>query len=176
MQSLTLRPLRPGDEEAAVRWGADEEFCRAADWTPGLEPSRIRDHWATIIAGRSKLHPDFLRLGVDLGDELVGHVDLAFLTAHSGEFGLGIERPRWRQGIGLAAGRLLLVHAFEVLKLEEVTATVHTPNLPSHALMRRLGFIEEGDAEPERYQGEVVAVTRYVLRREGGAGRVRTDP
>jgi len=165
MDQLTLRPLRPGDEEAAVRWAADEEFCRAADWTPNLAPERVREHWAKIIAGRSKLHPDFLRLGVELNGELVGHVDLAFLSTHSGEFGIGIERPHWRQGIGLAAGRLLLDHAFEVLKLEEVTATIHAPNRPSHALVRRLGFVQEGDAQPEKYQGEMGEVTRYVVRR-----------
>ncbi|WP_420596654.1 GNAT family N-acetyltransferase [Deinococcus sp.] len=166
MPAPKLRPLRPGDEEAAVRWAADEEFCRAADWTLNLAPDKVREHWAEIIAGRSKLHPDFLRLGVELGGELVGDVDLAYLTAQSGEFGIQIERPRWRQGIGLAAGRLLLIHAFEVLKLEEVTAIVHAPNLPSHALMLRLGFVEEGDAEPERYQGEMVEMTRYVVRPE----------
>ena len=162
MNGLTPRPLRPGDEEAAVRWAADEEFCRAADWTVGLAPDKVREHWAKIIASTAS---DFLRLGVELHGELVGYVDLAYLTAQSGEFGIGIERPRWRQGIGLAAGRLLLAHAFEVLKLEEVTATVHAPNQPSHALMLRLGFVEEGEAEPEIYQGAVVEVTRYVMRR-----------
>ena len=110
---------------------------------------------------------------MELSGALVGHVDLAYLTAHSGEFGIGIERPRWRHGVGLTAGRLLLAYAFEVLKLQEVTATVHAPNLPSHALMRRLGFVEEGEAEPEPYQGAVVAVTRDVVkqRRSGEANK-----
>lgn len=164
MENVQLRPLRPGDEKAAVRWGADEEFCRVADWTMGLAPNEIREHWRTIIAGRSKLHPNFLRLGVELSAELVGFVDSAYLTTVSGEFGIGVERSYWRQGIGLAAGKLLLKHAFEVLKLEEVTAIVHAPNLPSHALMLRLGFVEEGEAEPEVYQGKLVEVTRYVVR------------
>ncbi|GAA4005195.1 GNAT family protein [Deinococcus rubellus] len=163
LDQLKLRPLRPGDEEDAVRWAADEGFCRAADWTLNLAPDKVREHWRKTVAG---LGLDFLRLGVELHDALVGHVDLACLTAHSGEFGIVIERPRWRQGVGLAAGRLLLAHAFGTLELEEVTATVHTPNLPSHALMRRLGFAEEGEAEPEQYQGEVVAVTRYTLKRQ----------
>ncbi|WP_420596341.1 GNAT family N-acetyltransferase [Deinococcus sp.] len=106
MPAPKLRPLRP----------ADEEFCRAADWTLNLAPDKVREHWAEIIAGRGKLHPDFLRLGVKLDGELVGDVDLAYLTAQSGEFGIQIERPRWRQGIGLAAGKLLLAHALEVLR------------------------------------------------------------
>ncbi|TSA81112.1 GNAT family N-acetyltransferase [Deinococcus detaillensis] len=164
MEHIQLRPLRPGDEEAAVRWGADEEFCRAADWPVGLAPDHIREHWIDMTDGRSELHPHFLRLGITLSGALIGHVDLAYLTPVSGEFGIGIERPRWRQGVGLAAGKLLLRHAFEVLKLEEVTAIVHAPNLPSHALMLRLGFVEEGESEPEEYQGETVPVTRYLIR------------
>ncbi|WP_161883045.1 GNAT family N-acetyltransferase [Deinococcus alpinitundrae] len=168
MDQPTLRRLRPGDEEAAVRWAADEEFCRAADWTLNLAPDRVREHWRSMIAESG---PDFLRLGIELNGVLAGHVDLAFLTVHSGEFGIGIGRPYWRQGLGLTAGRLLLSHALEVLKLQEVTATVHAPNLPSHALMRRLGFVEEGEAEPEPYQGAVVAVTRYVVRRTAGRAR-----
>ncbi|AZI42633.1 N-acetyltransferase [Deinococcus psychrotolerans] len=161
IEHIQLRPLRPGDEEAAVRWGADEEFCRAADWTVGLAPNKIREHWAKLIATSA---PDFVRLGIELSGALIGHVDLAYLTPVSGEFGIGIERPRWRQGVGLAAGKLLLKHAFEVLKLEEVTALVHAPNLPSHALMLRLGFVEEGECDPEEYQGETVPVTRYLIR------------
>ena len=32
MDQVKLRPLRPGDEEAAVRWAADENLP-AADWS-----------------------------------------------------------------------------------------------------------------------------------------------
>ncbi|WP_293914682.1 GNAT family protein [Deinococcus sp.] len=163
MDALSLRPLRSGDEHSAARWGADAEFCRANDWAPDLSAQSIRQHWAGIIAGTPD---DFLRLGVDLGGELVGHVDLAFLSAHTGEFGIAIERTHWRRGLGLTAGRLLLAHAFGSLNLQDITATVHAPNRPSHTLMLRLGFVEGGYAESEIYQGTLVDVTRYVLTRQ----------
>lgn len=159
--TVTLRPLRPGDEEAAVRWAADPEFCLAAGWTPGLAPRLVRAHWRPIVAGPG---PDFLRLGVEVGGRLVGYVDLGDLTPVSAEFGIGIgERALWGRGVGLAAGRDMLVHAFGPLALETVTAQVHAPNLRSHALMRRLGFREAGRGEPETYRGKLAGVVRYRL-------------
>jgi RimJ/RimL family protein N-acetyltransferase len=160
---VLLRPLRPGDEEAAVRWAADPEFCRAAGWTPGLAPRLVRAHWGRLIAGNG---PDFLRLGVEVGGRLVGYVDLGNLTRTSAEFGIGIgERGLWGQGVGAEAGRQMLAHAFGTLGLDHVTAEVHAPNLRSHVLMRRLGFQEVGMGEPDTYRGAVVDVVRYGLNR-----------
>lgn len=161
--TVTLRPLRPGDEEAAVRWGADDEFCRATGWTVGLAPRMLRRHWQGIIAGGA---PNFRRLGVEHGGRLVGYVDLADLSATSGEFGIAVgERALWGRGVGTRAGQLLLAHAFGDLGLQTVTAEVHRPNLPSHALMRRLGFREVGEGGPDEYRGEQVPTVWYALER-----------
>ncbi|GGN28173.1 GNAT family N-acetyltransferase [Deinococcus daejeonensis] len=201
--TVTLRSLRAGDEEVAVRWAADPVFCRAADWTPGLAPRVVRRHWAAIIAGGD---PAFLRLGVELDGRLVGFVDLAGLirtpverfaksfnpsgasgretgsgrgvgnpvwfrdvnetngirmSGTSAEFGIVIgERALWGRGVARRAGEALIAHAAG-LGLARLTALVHAPNARSHALMRRLGFVEAGHAEPQAYMGEVVPVIRY---------------
>ena len=165
---LTLRPLRPGDEDTAVRWGADREFCLANGWSPGLAPRVLRRHWQAIIADRS---PGFLRLGIEQGGELVGYVDLGDLTAQSAEFGIAIgERERWGRGTGTRAGRLLLAHAFGPLGLSVLRAEVHVPNVRSHELMRRLGFVPVGEGGPDLYRGEQVALVRYELQREDFRG------
>ena len=83
---LTLRPLRPGDEDTAVRWGADREFCLANGWSPGLAPRVLRRHWQAIIADRS---PGFLRLGIEQGGELVGAVPV-----HPGQLLIGERQHR----------------------------------------------------------------------------------
>lgn len=162
---LTLRPLRPGDEEAAVRWGADDEFCLATGWSPGLSPTQLREHWRGIMTGHD---PAFLRLGVELNGALIGYVDLAELNGESAEFGIAIgERPLWGRGVGLAAGRLLLGLAFGELGLQQVRAEVHLTNARSHALMRRLGFVAVGQGQSEEYRGEVVPLIRYAVQRVG---------
>ena len=156
--TVTLRPLRPGDEEAAVRWAADPVFCRAADWTPGLAPRVVRRHWAAIIAGGD---PAFLRLGAELDGQTVGFVDLEGLNGTSAEFGIVVgERVLWGRGVARRAGEALIAHAAG-LGLTRLTALVHAPNARSHALMRRLGFVEAGHADPEAYMGGVVPVIRY---------------
>lgn len=161
---LRLRPLRPGDEESAVRWGADEEFCLAIDWEVNLPPQRIRQHWQGII---NASEPDFLRLGIALDDLLVGYTDLAQITANSAEFGIAIgERALWGHGLGLQAGRLTLAHAFTELGVQTVTAEAHAPNARSRTLMGRLGFTQTGLGGLEEYRGELVPVVRFVLERE----------
>lgn len=162
MGRVSLRPLRPGDEEAAMRWAADPEFCLATGWTAGLAPRKVREHWSRVISG---LGPDFLRLGAELDGRLVGYVDLANLTPTSGEFGIAIgERALWGRGVGAEAGRLMLAHGFDTLGLETITAEVHAPNLRSHALMRRLGFREVREGGPDTYRGEMVGTTWYEVK------------
>ncbi len=163
MTEVRLRALRPGDEESAVRWGADEEFCLAIDWPVGLPADHIRQHWQGLLALRP---PELLRHAVTADGVLVGYTDLAGFTDSSAEFGIAIgERALWGQGLGLRAGRLTLAHAFNDRQLQTVTAEVHAPNGRSRALMRRLGFSENGQGKPEEYRGEMVPVIRFVLER-----------
>ncbi|PNY82705.1 GNAT family N-acetyltransferase [Deinococcus koreensis] len=171
--ALSLRPLRWGDEEVAVRWGADDEFCLATGWTPRLPPGHLREHWQGILATHD---PGFLRLGIERDGALVGFVDLAGLDGQSAEFGIAIgERALWGQGVGRAAGRLLLGLAFAELGLRQVRAEVHLTNARSHALMRRLGFVAVGQGQSEEYRGAVVPLVRYALQREDFASRRDTD-
>ncbi|MFB9992190.1 GNAT family N-acetyltransferase [Deinococcus oregonensis] len=160
--AVTLRPLRPGDEQAAVRWAADPEFCLAAGWTPHLAPRVVQTHWKRLIAGAG---PDFLRLGIEENGALVGYVDLAHRQAHTAELGVAIgERAQWGRGLAAEACGLLLAVAFGPLGLETVTAQVHAANSRSHRLMLGLGFVEVGRAEPELYRGKPGDVICYLLR------------
>lgn len=158
--TVALRPLRPGDEEAAVRWAGDPVFCRAVDWTPGLSARVVRRHWQAIIAGND---PTFRRWGVTASGELVGYADLGRIGPGGAELGIALgDRAWWGRGVAFRACRDLLALAWEV-GLPRVTALVHAPNARSHALMRRLDMHDDGHADPEPYAGEVVAVTRYVI-------------
>lgn len=160
--TVALRPLAPGDEDAAVRWAADPEFCAAADWTPGLSARAVRRHWQAIIAGGD---PTFRRWGITYGGALIGYVDLGHLDGQSAELGIAIgERALWGRGLAREACVQVLDIAW-TLNLAEVTALVHEPNDRSHALMRSLGLLEAGQAGAERYRGAVVPVRRYVIRR-----------
>lgn len=161
---ICLRPLRPGDEEAAVRWSEDPVFCRANDWELDLPPERVCRHWRGLIEAPP---PDFVRLGIERGGRLIGYGDWASITPQSAELGLAIGESRlWGQGLGVEAGRLLIAYAFGVLGLPQVRAEVHAPNTRSRRLMPKLGFREVGVVGEETYGGQPTPLIGFTLSRE----------
>lgn len=55
-----------------------------------------------------------------------------------------IEKNYRRIGLALRATALLLDLAFEQLRMHRVTTYVHSDNLPSVDMIRRIGFVDEG--------------------------------
>ena len=99
----------------------------------------------------------------------MGYADLAGIDHAIGvaEFGIAVGPSRnWGRGIGRAAGLLMLRHGFQVLKLPCVWAEVHALNLRSLALMRKLGFQQEGvGAEQQPYDGQMAETVQFSLLR-----------
>ncbi|WP_310583326.1 GNAT family N-acetyltransferase, partial [Deinococcus sp.] len=151
--NVFLRPVTPADFGSLHEWNQDETFCRAAGWTPGLIRRAVNASWKRLLAAPER---DFLRLGIESDEQLVGYADLAGIdqTSGSAEFGIAVAPScNWGRGIGRAAGLLMLRHGFQVLKLPCVWAEVHAPNLRSLALMRKLGFQQEGVGAEQMYDG-----------------------
>lgn len=74
----------------------------------------------------------------------VGMVGLAQVTSgpHEGavEIGWRLARPMWGQGYATEAARAWLAEGFTKLDLTEIVAFAVPENLPSHAVMRRIGL------------------------------------
>ncbi|AFZ68627.1 GNAT family N-acetyltransferase [Deinococcus peraridilitoris] len=173
--NVRLRPITSDDFSTIVRWSEDREFCLAIDWSVDLSRAQVEEWWTRILSDPGD---DFLRLGVERGGQLVGYVDLAQQDRQVGraEFGIAIgERRLWAQGLGIEAGQLMLHHGFHHLGLTRVTAQVHRPNVRSLALMRRLGFREEGLLRRHAlYQGGVCDVVIFgLLQNEFDADRCK---
>jgi ribosomal-protein-alanine N-acetyltransferase len=60
------------------------------------------------------------------------------------EVGYVVAREQWRQGYAREAIKAVLAYAFGPLQLNRVEALVYAENEPSRALLRSLGFVEEG--------------------------------
>jgi RimJ/RimL family protein N-acetyltransferase len=56
------------------------------------------------------------------------------------EIGWRLARPAWRQGYATEAARAAAAYGFEVARLHEIVSMTATTNLPSQAVMRRLGM------------------------------------
>lgn len=163
--AVVLRPLTPADFGTLFDWCQDETFCRAAGWTPGLTREAVSTFWERLAAPGG----DFLRLGIDSDGQLVGYTDLAGIdhTIGAAEFGIAVGPSRnWGRGLGRAAGLLMLQHGFQVLKLPCIWAEVHALNLRSLALMRKMGFRQEGvGAEQQLYDGQMAETVQFSLLR-----------
>ncbi len=77
------------------------------------------------------------------------------------EVGYVVARAAWRQGYAREAVGALLAHAFGTLQLNRVEALVYAENEASRALLRSLGFSEEGylrehSWEKGRYWDDVI--------------------
>lgn len=156
-----LRALRPEDAETIARWGLDEKFCRAADWTVNLA---LETHLAFQQRLIEQPPSDLTRLGVQVEEDLVGYVVLQGEGRMRRELGFVIgERRLWRQGLGYAAARAGLVHGFTVMQLSEIWAEAVEANPASIAILRRLGMLETGIGDIGKYAGTQSRYRRFAL-------------
>ncbi len=139
MSGVTIRPPRRRDGRALV---AANVACRGLHYPwvePFLDMAGFEAWFAQIGGGRKET---FL---VERGGMLAGVVNLneivrgPFLSTYMGYFGFGIGGGAMTEGV-----RLVLDEAFSRLGLHRVEANIQPDNLPSRALVRRLGFRLEG--------------------------------
>ena len=159
--SVTLRPFELRDADVMARWAADPEFCREADWTPGLPFSeRQRFHRRLIQSGPS----DLIRLGVIHRGVLVGYVDLHGDEPHRREIGFVIgERGRWGRGLGRWAAAAGLDHGFAELGLQEIWAEAFDSNQRSVRILQRLGLLEVGRGDEGVYRDQPTYYRQFAI-------------
>jgi len=138
-ERLTLRPLVPGDAEAyaAMRFHPD-----VARWLPpaAADPAEaIRNTIERFAAGwRERGHAPW---GLFREGRLIGHGGLNYVP----EFGetevlWALHPDAWGRGYATEAARAALGYGFETLGLDLIFAMTLPDNLPSQAVMRRLGL------------------------------------
>ena len=78
---------------------------------------------------------------------IVGNINLFHIVGRglqSACVGYLVGAPHWRQGYATEALQLMLRFAFKKQKLHRVEANIQPGNVPSIALVKRLGFSNEG--------------------------------
>lgn len=144
----SLRPYGPEHDAATVRWLDSGELRKTFGFRQAItveshrrwvEASSDTYIWAVLDAQ-----------GVHCGNTLL-HVNARH---SSGYFQLYIGEPHARgHGLGDAALRLTLEHAFDTLTLHRVWLHTFADNVAAEALYRKHGFILEG-IERDAIQGE----------------------
>jgi RimJ/RimL family protein N-acetyltransferase len=142
---LVVRPFQPGDAPA-VRAACDDPDV--AHWIHRLPtPYSLDDAQAFIADARHRLlSGERARLAVADAQtgELLGSVSLdLFPDRQAGEIGYWVKREARRNGVALAAARLVIAWAFGAVGLERLELLTYPGNVASQALAGRLGFARE---------------------------------
>ncbi len=111
-------------------------------------PYSLADAEQFVVESRRRLAAgDRARLAVAdaRNGELLGSVSLdLFADRQAAEIGYWVKREARRQGVALAAARLVISWAFEEVGVERLEILAYPGNAASQALAEKLGFRREG--------------------------------
>ena len=170
-QNLLLRDLVPGDAEALLRIFSDSQVTRYYD----LDTFRTIAEARELIERFTKrfLNQVGIRWGIarkETPDTLIGTCgyNIWLPSSHRAIIGYDLARDHWKQGIMSEALKRVLDFGFGTMELNRIEALVFAKNLPSHRLLKKLGFQREGVLrEYEFVKEKFVDLTMYsLLRRE----------
>ena len=143
---IHLRPLATSDLETLFGWRNNPALVRDTLGHRGDVTRAAEKAWLqrAIAAQDSRT----VILGVEAGGALAGYVRLDQIDAVNGKavFGILLGPPFQGRGLGLAATRLALDHAFGRLGLHRVSLEVRAEHTTAIAVYGKAGFLVEGRA------------------------------
>lgn len=141
-QGVILRTVRRDDLEMMQKWSEDGELIKYL----GDKLSRWRDadeRYGSLLRDRRRRV-----LAIETRDGiLIGDIELMDITWRTGSAELKIcigERNYWNRGLGTAAVRALLEHAFTRLNLQRIHLRVYANNQRAIRCYEKCGFRKEG--------------------------------
>lgn len=142
---LVLRRLVPADAPAVTRLVNDYSVAGNLARVPFPYREELAREWISSAAEQIE-SGDAFHLAITQAGALVGCIGLTLKRSALPEIGYWIGRKFWGQGLAREAGEGLLAWAETHLGITEVEASALTDNLASQAVLRHLGFVEEGTA------------------------------
>ncbi|BFU42377.1 GNAT family N-acetyltransferase [Krasilnikovia sp. MM14-A1004] len=160
--AVTLRVLTPQDAAVIAGWASDPQFCREAEWTPGLPAHEYERFQRRLI--ETPPH-DLIRLGACSGSDLVGYVAFQGDEPARRELGFVIGvRNLWGRGLGRGAAAAGLRYGFVELGLQEIWAEALEANQRSIRILRRLGLRETGVGADGEFLGVPTHYVQFAIR------------
>ena len=154
LTTIFLRELERSDLPVINRWRADRAAVDQLGSAFRHVAFEVDEQWyERYLAARN----NNVRLAICLSDaRMVGVVYLLDIdwVHRNAEFAIWIGEPTAQgQGIGKAASRLALEHAFRDMNLERVHLTVLAHNERAIQLYRGMGFVQEGTLRRAAFKG-----------------------
>lgn len=158
--SPILRPIHMNDFQAILNWSKDEAFCESNGWELNRTTDELSNWWKKCVENRST---DFIRIGIELNDTLIGYGDLACINGSEAEVGIAIgESSLWGQGLGHVA-TVKLIDYGKSIGITTFLAETHEINMRSRKMLERIGFNEISRHGNEVYKGIETALIQFKL-------------
>lgn len=143
---LVLRPLVADDANALHLVFADEELMTY--WSSGPHDSvqETRDY-IDPQPPIAEMRSWSITLAAD--DHAIGRLTIRNIRENVAEIGYLLARPNWGRGIGFEAASGLIHHMFKAEDYRRIIADIDPENAGSIALIKRLGFQQEGHLRQE---------------------------
>ncbi|WP_248508538.1 GNAT family N-acetyltransferase [Sporosarcina sp. NCCP-2222] len=159
--AVSLRRLAMEDFETVTEWSRDELFCLANGWEINRQPEEMLSWWTRCVEGISE---DFIRLGLEYEDQLIGYADLVIGKEESAELGIAIgNRMIWGKGIGVLASQLMMEYAVKERGVRSFHAETHESNQRARRMLEKLNFQEVSRNGMDEYKGEVSRLLQFSL-------------
>ncbi|MGD6834827.1 GNAT family N-acetyltransferase [Sutcliffiella halmapala] len=161
VQNIKIRPLSIDDFEYILEWSKDDTFCLANDWEKNRDGQELYKWWQHCVNNVSE---DFIRLGIDLENRLIGYADLACIRENTAELGIAIgESILWGKRIGFNASLCMMDYASKQYDITVFNAETHETNIRSRKMLERIGFKEVSRIGSEQYLGTESQLIQYRL-------------
>lgn len=161
IHSIKIRRLSKDDYKIVLNWSKDDAFCLANGWEKNRNEEELYRWWLHCISNESE---DFIRMGIELEEKLVGYADLACMKDNTAELGIAIgESSLWGKGIGSNSILCMMDFAFKKFGISVFNAETHEANIRSRKMLEKLGFVEISRIGIEEYIGAENQLIQYRL-------------
>ena len=142
---VTIRPWTGNDAAALARVSAATDRQFLTDRLPEPYSERDAAWYLNLVASRDGRDALFRAVCVD--GEVVGTISVeqqSDVFRRDAEIGYFLAPDACGKGVMTRAVRLMCEEAFELLRIERITANVRAENIASRRLLERNGFALEG--------------------------------
>jgi len=156
---ITIRPITKGDFDEVLNWSKDPVFCAANDWEKNRSKKELYKWWIYCVENQVD---DFIRLGIERGNKLIGYADLAHIKGNSAELGIALgDSKLWGKGIAYKSSLIMMDYAQTHLGITVFHAETHETNVRARKMLKRLSFKELSRIGSEKYLGRECRLIQY---------------
>lgn len=158
---IKIRPITLEDFSFVLKWSKDDTFCSANDWEINRNEQELYKWWLHCV---NNLPKDFIRLGIEMENKLIGYADLACIMDNTAELGIAIgESTLWGKGIGFKSSMRMMDYAVAHFGITVFNAETHETNIRARKMLDRMGFEEVSRIGTEAYAGVETKLIQYNL-------------